>query len=190
MFRKKTDVGEPGFSLGSVLTGLIVAFGSMMVAGMIAGALASLTGATSAGLDAPSVQMGIAAVIGFLLVQLLSYMWGGYTAGRMAGGSGVLNGFMVPTFALLLGGIVALVAVTTGAVDTRFIPEGTDSLVAGLDIARAGTVVGLASVALMFLGGLLGGSMGARRQLVTHETRTESSRVIDLREDTKTPVTH
>jgi hypothetical protein len=38
------------------------------------------------------VDAGIAGDIAFAIAMLLAYLWGGYTAGRMARGAGVLNG--------------------------------------------------------------------------------------------------
>ena len=50
-----------------------------------------------------------------MIAQFLSYMWGGYTAGRMGRGAGLVNGFLVPVVALIVAAVVAAAVLVIGA---------------------------------------------------------------------------
>lgn len=170
-----------GVSFGSVMTGLVVAVGSMMLIGIAAGITAYYLGIGADDVQGASLGTSIALGAAALMIQFLSYMWGGYTAGRMGRSAGALNGFLVPAVGLLLGGLTALTTVLTGTIDRSQIPFPSELPFGGSDIARFGTMMGLASMAVMFLGGVLGGTMGERWHRVL-ESGIQRERVIDLRD--------
>lgn len=149
-----------GFSLWSVLTGMAVALGAMLLLGAVVGGIAYAMSDTS---DVTLVQAGWMAGVTFVIAQFLAYLWGGYTAGRMARGAGILNGIAVPVLAL---GLVALVAWIVGAIvpETALRPSVGDTRLplAGLDVIEFGIGVGVAGLLAMFLGGAWGGALGAR----------------------------
>lgn len=176
--RRQTRAGA---SFGSVMTGLVVSVGSMMLIGIAAGVTAYRLGIGAEDVEGASFATSIALGAAALIIQFLSYMWGGYTAGRMGRGSGALNGFLVTSVGLLLGGLFALATVLTGAVEGSQIPFPSELPFGGSDITRFGTMMGLASMAVMFLGGVLGGSLGERWHRAL-ESRTEPNRTIDLRD--------
>lgn len=112
-FGSGAERARGGFSLWSVITGVLVAFGAFIIISAILGAVLAATGVAEGGIQPDELRdVGLGAAIGLGLTQLLSYMWGGYTAGRMSRGSGLLNGILVPVVALvlmiLLGGILAV----------------------------------------------------------------------------------
>lgn len=163
-----------GISFGSILTGTAVAFGTIFVLSAVVGAIMVATGAWPADLTRDeAVQAGIAGGILFLLVQFLAYLWGGYTAGRMARGAGVPNGLLVPAAGIVIGVLVAGIGAALNA-ETRFfapfaevrIPVEQDLLV------NFGAAMGLATLLVMFLAGALGGRLGARwhDRLEAHRT--------------------
>lgn len=158
------DRARGGFSLWSILTGVLVAIGAFILLTAIIGAILAALGVAEGGIQPnEATTAGIGAGIGLVLAQFLAYLWGGYTAGRMARGSGVLNGVLVPIVALVLVAILGLiVAALTGttpnaaASDVQQLPLPLSSL------TDVGTAVGIGLLVAMLLGGALGGMMGAR----------------------------
>ncbi len=153
-----------GISFGSILTGTAVAFGTIFVLSAVIGAIMVATGAWTADLTRDqAVQAGILGGILFLLVQFAAYLWGGYTAGRMARGAGVGNGLLVPAagivIAVLVGGIGAALEA-----ETRFFAPFTDVRIPVEQdlLVNFGAAMGLATLVVMFLAGALGGRLGAR----------------------------
>lgn len=161
-----TERARGGFSLGSVITGVLVAFGSFIVLSAIIGAIMAALGMTQGNLNATDFRNAtIGAGIGLVLAQFLAYLWGGYTAGRMARGSGILNGILVPIVAIvlvaLLGAIVAAVAGNTNVQADASAAQQSLPLPLS-DLADIGTGVGIGVLIAMLLGGALGGRLGAR----------------------------
>ena len=154
------DRARGGFSLWSVLSGVLVAFGAFVVISAIVSSILAATGIAEGGINAnEATTAGIGVGVGLVIAQFLAYLWGGYTAGRMARGSGVLNGILVPIVAIILVAIL-------GAIVTAFVDVQTPSaqqLPLPLSTVRdMGTAVGIAVLVAMLLGGALGGLLGAR----------------------------
>jgi hypothetical protein len=172
------DRARGGFSFWSVLSGMFVAFGSFIILSAIIGAIMAATGMAEGGINASeATTAGIAAAVGLVIAQFLAYLWGGYTAGRMARGSGVLNGLMVPIFAIILvailGGILAAVTGTSPDAAASEAQNQAQSLPLPLnDIAQIGTGVGIGLLVAMLLGGALGGSLGHRWHRKLEDGRT------------------
>ena len=194
-----------GVSFGAILTGVLVAFGALLLlSALIAGGLIAWEIETDelvadAGLE---VGLGIAAVM--VAAQFISYLWGGYAAGRMARGAGAANGILVPFLALILAALVGAVVAALGT-DVQFGPPFTETRLPVSDdlIVDWGLGVGIASLIAMFLGGVIGGIAGARwhRQLehdalVEHRATEERTtpppppaRTVTLDEKATTPPT-
>ena len=154
------DRARGGVSLWSVLSGVLVAFGAFIVIAAIVGAVFAALGIAEGGLRTEDVTGAtIGAAVGLVIVQFLAYLWGGYTAGRMARGSGVVNGILVPVVAIVI-------VILLGAILSAFV--GVDEpdvqrLPLPLDTARdIGTGVGIGLLVAMLAGGALGGWLGAR----------------------------
>ena len=160
------DRARGGFSLGSVITGLLVAFGAFIVLSAIIGAILGALGMTEGTIstnDARNATIG--AGIGLVLAQFLAYLWGGYTAGRMARGSGILNGILVPIFAIVV--VAALGAIVAAVSGNLNVSADAATAQANLplplsDLADIGTGVGIGILVAMLLGGALGGHLGSR----------------------------
>jgi hypothetical protein len=176
------DRARGGVALGGILTGVAVALGAMMV-------LTAIVGAIAAGLDlieqaaesATTVEVGIGIGVALVVIQFLAYLWGGYTAGRMARGAGALNGVLVPVVALVVAAIVAGVVAVVGANAELIVPYGETRLPAVDDtLIDLGIGVGVGSLIAMLLGGLLGGMMGSRWH-DRLEARVEDREVRDRR---------
>jgi hypothetical protein len=94
---------------------------------------------------------------------LVSYLFGGYVAGRMARRAGALNGLAVAILGLVIAaGVAALVRWST---DTESIVTSLRSLgvpTTADEYGQAFTVAGIASLAAVLIGAVLGGSWGER----------------------------
>jgi hypothetical protein len=153
-----------GVSLPAILTGVVVAFGAFfLLSALIGGVIAATTAATGSVSGSDVVDAGIAGGIAFVIAQFLSYLWGGYTAGRMARGAGLVNGLLVPLLAIVLALIVGGVAAWLGATANLNIPFTAARLPLEQNyVVELGTILGIAVLVAMFLGGILGGLLGAR----------------------------
>lgn len=154
-----------GVSLMSVLAGMLVAFGAFVVLTAIVGGVLAAMGIAEGGISADeAVDASIGAGIGLVIVQFLSYLWGGYVAGRMARGSGALNGVLVSIVAIALVAILGtIVAAVTNSAATSLSPADVQRLPLPLgSLSDIGTGVGIALLVAMLGGGALGGAWGER----------------------------
>lgn len=148
---------------GSVLTGVVVAFGAMfLLLAIVGGIVIALGYADQNVTQSEAVRAGIGAGIAFAVAQFLAYYWGGYTAGRMARGSGLANGLAVPLIAILLGLLVGGVVAVLGGSASLNLPFTVDRLpIKNNFTVDWGVGISIASLALMFIGGALGGIAGS-----------------------------
>ncbi|HWC13328.1 MAG TPA: TIGR04086 family membrane protein [Actinomycetota bacterium] len=164
-YRGRTVIdARGGISGGAVLTGVVVAFGAMFLLSALVGGILTAIGVSETTIgDGEAVQAGIGAGIALVVAQFLSYMWGGYTAGRMGRGAGVANGVLVPLLAILLAIAVGAVVASLGATANLNLPWSTNRLPLENDlVVNWGLGISVAALAAMFIGGALGGSLGAR----------------------------
>jgi hypothetical protein len=151
-----------GVSLGAVLTGVVVSFGALFLLSALVGGIMAATGvdAEEAAAEA-SREAGIGAGVAFVAAVLLSYLWGGYAAGRMARGAGLINGLLVPIAALIVGLIVIAIVNAMGAVATLNIPFNENQLpIQDESLVDFGQWVTIASLIAMFVGAVIGGMLG------------------------------
>ena len=159
-----TEAGYPKVSLGSVLAGVLVAYGAFAIIAAIAGGIL-----TAAGVDTESLssndwrEYGIVSGAVAALSLFLSYLFGGYVAGRMARRAGALNGALVFLFGILL---VAGVAAAIGTqADSDAVMSNLRSMgvpTSGDEYTAIGTFAGLGAIVAMLLGSILGGISGER----------------------------
>ncbi len=201
--RHEVVAARGGVSPGAVLTGVVVAFGAMFVlTAVISGILVGL-GLTDELTPGEANEVGIATGIGLVAAQFLSYMWGGYAAGRMSRGAGSANGALVALLAIVVGIAVGAIATWVGATEDLRTPFNSSQLPADGEVLRWGAGLAIAAVAAMFFGGIVGGAFGSRwhtkleRRTVaekdehdrhhandaTNSGRRRDAETIDLRED-------
>lgn len=159
----RVDRARGGVSFWSILSGTLVAFGAFVVLTAIVGSILAASGVAEGGIQAEEItNAGMGAAIGLVIVQLLAYLWGGYSAGRMARGSGVLNGVLVAVVALILmailGGMVAMIGTQAG-VET---PNLQTFPLSPSELQDLATGTGIGLLIAMLLGGGLGGYLGSR----------------------------
>ncbi|HEX2195457.1 MAG TPA: TIGR04086 family membrane protein [Actinomycetota bacterium] len=198
-----------GVSAGAVLTGVVVAFGAMFVlTAVIAGVLVGL-GLRDELNPGQANEVGIATGVGLVVAQFLAYTWGGYAAGRMSRGAGAANGALVALLGIVIGVAVGAIAAGIGATEDVRTPFNSAQLPADGEVLSWGAGLGIAALAAMFLGAVVGGSLGSRwhtkleRRAIAQEDErdrravhdgTESDRrgepeTIDLRESRRSDST-
>ena len=153
-----------GISPGGILTGVVVAFGAMFLLSAVIGGVLAATGVAAEDISQGDVvDASIAGGIAFVVAQLLAYLWGGYTAGRMARGAGLANGILVPVVAILLALVVGVIATALGATAELNLPFRNQRLPLEEDyVVDWGVGLGIAGLVAMFVGGAAGGLLGAR----------------------------
>ncbi len=168
------DRTRGGVSFWSVLSGVLVAFGAFIVLSAIIGAILGAAGVAENGISSDeATTAGLAAGIGLIVAQFLAYLWGGYTAGRMARGSGFLNGLLVPIVALVFVAILGVIlAAVTGASADEAANTAQRLPLPLSDLSQIGTGVGIGVLVAMLLGGLLGGKLGSRWHSKLEDGRT------------------
>ena len=187
-----------GVAFGPILTGVVVAFGAMFIMLALVGGVLAATGVTS-GLEGAAVEASLGAGMALVVAQFLSYLWGGYTAGRMGRGAGAINGLLVPLVAIVVAIIVGGVVTGLGESANMNLPFTVNRLPLENDfLVDWGIGIGIASLIAMFLGGLIGGGLGERwhtrlerrvHDEHLHETGshtvagTAGTREIDLRDE-------
>ena len=158
------DAGLGKLSLTSVIAGMLCAFGCFAVLAAIAGGILAAMGVDSTrdlSGDWRDVGIGTGAVLAAVL--FLSYLFGGYVAGRMARRAGLVNGLLVFGLSLLVAaGVGAAVGMQA---DTDMVIDNLRSIgipTSGDEWTAIGTIGGLAALAAMLLGSLAGGALGER----------------------------
>jgi hypothetical protein len=157
-----------GVSPGAILTGVVVAFGATFILSAIVGGVLVALGIS----NTPSsvVTVGVGAGIALIVAMFLAYLWGGYAAGRMARGAGLANGLLVPVAAIVVALIVGGIVTALGATANLNLPS-LSHFNPGLPISSnqlRGRVLdttlwmSLGALVAMFLGGIIGGLLGAR----------------------------
>jgi hypothetical protein len=156
------DAGFGPFSLTSVLAGVLVAYGAFAI---LVGLAAAVVGATGDDIDVTAdwEQLGTNGGLVVAVLLLLSYLFGGYVAGRMARRNGVAHGLGVLVLGVVIVGAVA--ALVRSQVDTDTVAGNLRSLgipTTADEFGDAGTLAGIASLIALVVGSLLGGALGER----------------------------
>jgi hypothetical protein len=152
-----------GVSIAAVLAGMVVSIGAFFLLSAVVGGILSVTG-----IDADDLAVGTDAGIGpgiaLIIAFFLSYLWGGYTAGRMSRGAGMVNGLLVPVVALLAGALIGGIVWALGTTAQLNLPFSTNRLPLEDTNYVIDWTLGLGAAALiaMFLGGTIGGFLGSR----------------------------
>jgi hypothetical protein len=189
-----SEAGYSKVSLGSVLAGVLVAYGAFAILGAIAGGILRAFGVDTRTLtDNDWHRLGAATGAAVAISLLLSYLFGGYVAGRMARRAGAINGLLVFVLGLLVAaGVGAAVGTQadSGAILSNLRSIGVPTT--GSTWGAIGTIAGLAALAAMVIGSIAGGISGerwhgklVRRALdpaVGPHAAVEGPRDVDLRE--------
>ena len=150
----------------------VAAFWTLLFTGLLAAVMGATAfrGSAPGGLDLlVTANLTAAAIAGFLGATLVAYFIGGFVAGRIARGAGAANGAGVA-----LWGVFAVIVL--GVLATALAP--TFNLAAYAQIYNVNwralplrtILVGALTLIAMFTGGVIGGLVGARRDVLLRET--------------------
>ncbi len=155
---------ERGTSWLSVILGWLAALGAGLILSGIVGALVgAILG--SGGASSSATEGGTAGLIGLLITLLLAFIIGGYVAGRLASRSGLKHGILVPVLTLVvtivLAGIGALLGLSfLDNLSGVTLPSAPSDAPQGLGTILTGA--GILALLMPFIGGVIGGALGAR----------------------------
>ena len=176
-----------GVSGGAIFTGVVVSFGCMfLLSAILAGVLVTF-GLDANDLAGAPIEAGIGAGAALVLAEFVSYLWGGYAAGRMGRGAGLANGLLVPLIAVLLAIVVGAVAAVLGTSANLNLPFQVYRLPVEEDyLVDWGVGIGIASLVAMFLGGAIGGMLGTRWHTKLEEAAASKNAVDSTQNRTST----
>ena len=161
--------GFRGVNWSAVALGWVVA----VVVGFVLALVFGLIGLAASGGGperAAEGELGVGSFLLSLVVGFLSYLAGGYVAGRRAGRAGTLHGMMTAVFGLIVAVVLAIILL----VIALLFLEG--------EIPRTPGVLGVASGSFLaglvaFLVNLAGGYLGGRLSGASEEGTGRPSRV-------------
>ena len=147
----------------SVILGWLAALGAGLILSGIVGAIVGAI--IGDGGSASAAEGGTAGLIGLLLTLLLAFIIGGYVAGRLASRSGFKHGLLVPVVALVvtivLAGIGALLGLNfLDNLSGVTLPSTPNDAPEGLGAILTGA--GILALLMPFIGGAIGGALGAK----------------------------
>jgi pyruvate/2-oxoglutarate dehydrogenase complex dihydrolipoamide acyltransferase (E2) component len=157
------EAGLGSISWISIFAGTLAAYGLTAVLLAIAGGVAAVvnSGTNFSNVSWTDLKAGTGIIVGVIL--FVSYLFGGYVAGRMARRSGHANGLGVFVVGVLLAlgvGVWVKAAGGTSGITTTLRNIGAPTT--WHEWRDVGTVAGVAALAGMLIGSLLGGIAGER----------------------------
>ncbi len=157
------DAGMGRISLFGVLAGTLVAYGAFLVLASVVAAVSNAVGISDKVATLNWEELGVTAGLIVAAVLLLSYLFGGYVAGRMARRAGALNGFLVFVLGVLIVvGVSVLVNVVADGDEAVRNFRSVGIPTSSEEWGNAGTVAGIASLLAIIVGPILGGILGER----------------------------
>jgi MFS family permease len=149
-----------GIDIPATLIGMLVAIALLVILGGIAAGAISAYGYQT-GIEEGAVdEVTAGGMIAGIVVLLLSFLIGGWTAGRMARYDGVKNGVMVVVWTIILVAILSALAAWAG--DEYNVLARADLPRFDRDVLATGAIVSaLVALAAMLVGSVLGGIWGA-----------------------------
>jgi hypothetical protein len=154
-----------GFDVPAQLTGMLVAIGLVVLLGGIAGAVIGSI-AYQTGLQGNLDEISVGALASGLVVLLVSFLIGGWAAGRIARYDGGRNGLMTAVWFLILTAVLAGLGIWFGAeynvVGRVDLPNWFDAWFSDRNVTIGAALSGIGAVVVTLVGGFLGGLWGAR----------------------------
>jgi hypothetical protein len=149
-----------GIDIPASLVGMLTALSATLIlTGLIGAALGAVDYQT--GLEGNAEDLAIGTMIGGVAVVLVAYLIGGWACGRIARYDGARNGFAAGVWTLILAGILSGPGWISSDYDVFRNVDLPQWLSTDGYTSRA-IIGGLAALAAMFVGGIIGGMWGER----------------------------
>jgi MFS family permease len=149
-----------GIDIPATLIGMLVAIALLVILGGIAAGAVSAFGYQTGIEEGRTEDVTVGGMIAGIVVLLLSFLVGGWTAGRMARYDGVKNGVMVVVWTIILVAILSALAAAAG--DEYNVLARAELPRFDRDVVATGAIVSaLVALAAMLVGSVLGGIWGA-----------------------------
>ncbi len=150
-----------GVDIPASLVGMLTALSTTLILAGLIGAAVGAVGYQT-GLEESAEDLSIGSLIGGVAVLFVAYLIGGWAAGRIARYDGARNGFATGIWTLILAAILAGLGAWAGSEYDVFrnveLPQWFESDA----LTTAAIISGIAAIAAMFAGGILGGLWGER----------------------------
>lgn len=168
-----------GIDIPASLVGMLTALSTVIILAGLVGAAFGVVGYQT-GLEENADDLSIGSLIGGVAILFVAYLIGGWAAGRIARYDGARNGFATGIWTLVFGAILAALGAWAGAEYDVFqnvdLPQWFDRDA----LTTAAIISGVAAIAAMFIGGIVGGTLGElyhrRADRTIANTRTETVR--------------
>lgn len=147
-----------GFDVPATLAGALAALGTLLLLSSIAGAIGSV--GYQSGLEDGDLSIG--GLVAGLVILLVAGLVGGWVAARIARRRGGLHGLVAVLWLVVLAAVLAGLAAVAG--DSWDIGDqiGLPDWFSDDDVTTGVVVTGVVALALLLLGGYLGGRLGDR----------------------------
>ena len=172
-----------GIDVPASLVGMLTALAMLVLLGGLVGAAIGAVGYQT-GVTSETVEdISIASLVGGLVVLFVSYLVGGWAAGRIARYDGSRNGLMTGIWTLILAAALAALGAWVGdeydVLANVELPQWFNE-----DTLTTGAIVsGIVAIATMLVAGALGGLWGTRYHRLADETLLDARDYRDVRVD-------
>ncbi len=165
------DAGFGAVSLPSILAGVLVAYGAFAILAALGAAIVDAIGVETDIISTDYERLSIAGGLITAAILFLSYLFGGYVAGRMARRSGVVQGILVAVLGLVI--VAAVAALVSQATDTDEIvgnlrdlgvPTTADEYGQAFTVAGLAALAGIGFTVSIFVAGLAFDDAGLQEQ--------------------------
>lgn len=168
-----------GVDIPASLVGMLTALSTVIILAGLVGAAFGVVGYQT-GLEENAEDLSTGSLIGGIAILFVAYLIGGWAAGRIARYDGARNGFATGVWTLIFAAILAALGAWAGAEYDVFenveLPQWFDEDA----LTTTATISGVAAIAAMFVGGIVGGMWGGRyhrrADTTIADTRTETVR--------------
>jgi uncharacterized membrane protein len=150
-----------GIDIPASLVGMLTALSTTLIVAGIVGAAVGAVGYQT-GLEEDAVDLSTWSLIGGVAILFFAYLIGGWAAGRMARYDGARNGFAAGIWTLVLAAILAGLGAWAGSEYDVFRNVELPQWFEEDALTTAAIISGIAAIAAMFAGGILGGLWGER----------------------------
>jgi hypothetical protein len=168
-----------GVDIPASLVGMLTALSTVIILAGLVGAAFGVVGYQT-GLEENAEDLSTGSLIGGIAILFVAYLIGGWAAGRIARYDGARNGFATGVWTLIFAAILAALGAWAGAEYDVFenveLPQWFDEDA----LTTTAIISGVAAIAAMFVGGIVGGMWGGRyhrrADTTIADTRTETVR--------------